>query len=331
MPKELDKDQLDEFKASGEDSEVMEPVTPAGGEIKDRRADKRGVVKDKTELDKVKDGATKKGGDQIETVATTKAPPRRADKSMKEHAESLFEGEDLSEDFKTRAATIFEAAVLERIHEEKARLEEEFTTKLEEQVEIVTKDLTEKLDHYTDYLADKWLEDNRLEVEHQVRTEMTESFIAGLRQLFEDHAIDIPDSDIDVVQEMAAEIETLQAALEEQTNETIDLKLQLEQIESSAIVEEISEGLTDSQKDRLVSLAEDITYENLDELRDKLAVIKENFFGNTNKSKKTLTENVFDDEALDEDTTEKPVFSNPAMKAYAEAISRTKKTGVNFG
>lgn len=311
--KELE--QLDEFKASGEDSFVAEPVTPAGGSNKKRSADKSQGDKAPEKLE------GEKGGDLIDTVTTKKAPARRADKGMKESVEEMFAGTDLSEDFKEKATTIFEAAVSAKLNEELALLEEEFNSKLDEQVDSAVSDLVEKVDSYLDYVVEQWMEQNELAIERGIRTEIAESFIEGLRDLFVEHNIAIPEEEVNVVADMAEELEETEAALNESINDLIETRKELEAVKAHVILEDYSKDLTETQAEKLRSLAEGISYDDSAEYDRKIALVKEQYFG----GKAVLTESNDEVDPVDisEDTNIKAV--DPTIAAYAQAISRTHR------
>lgn len=310
--KELE--QLDEFKASGEDSSVMEPVTPAGGSNKKRTADKTQGNKASQKLE----GET--GPDQM-TVAKGKAPARRADKGMKESVEEMFAGTDLSEDFKDKATTIFEAAVHAKLNEEVERLEEEFNSKLDEQVDNAVSELAEKVDTYLDYVVEQWMKDNELAIERGIRTEIAESFIEGLRDLFVEHNIAIPEEEVNVVADVAEELEAKEEALNESISELIETRKELESVKASVILEGYTKDLTETQAEKLRSLAEGISYDDSAEYDRKVALVKEQYFG----GKAVLTESTDEVDPVDisEDTNVKAV--DPTIAAYAQAISRTHR------
>jgi len=310
--KELE--QLDEFKASGEDSMVAEPVTPAGGSNKKRSADKAQGDKSGDKLD----GAT--AGDQVDTVAAKKAPARKADKGMKESVEEMFAGADLSEEFKDKATTIFEAAVTAKLNEEVALLEEEFNAKLDEQVELAVSDLVEKVDTYLDYVVEQWMEENEVAIERGIRSQVAESFIAGLKDLFVEHNINLPEEDVNVVADMAEELEETEAALNESVNELIEARKELEALKNEIILESYTKDLTETQAEKLRSLAEGVSFDDSEEYDRKVQIIKEQYFG----TKTVLAEaaDELDPIELDEETGSKKV-GDPSVVAYAEAISRT--------
>lgn len=304
-------ERLDELKASGEDSEVMEPTAVSA---KKRKADKSTA---KDAADKVSDGETKMGGDLVNDVATKKAPARKADKSMGESVEEIFEGEDLSEEFKEKATVVFEAVVNQKVEGEVARLEEQFNSQLDEQVGLATEELTKKVDAYLEYVTEQWMDENKLAIERGIRAEIAESFIAGLKELFSEHQIDVPDEEVDLVAEMAEKIEELEGELNEQINANIAFSRELDEAKKSDVIEELCKDLADTQTEKLRSLTEGLEYADLDDYRRKVVIIKENYFGKTE-----VAEEVDELDPVDEDG-KGAKYVDPQIARYAASISKT--------
>lgn len=305
---ELDVQELDEFKASGEDSEVAEPTNV--------KAKKR--IADKDQGEKAPQSvAGEKGGDLIAAASSgKKAPARKADKSVGESVAEIFEGEDLSEEFKEKAAVIFETVVNEKVSGEISRLEEEFTSKLDEQVKTVTEDLEKKLDSYMDYVVETWMKDNKLAIDRGIRADVAESFIQGLKGLFAEHNIDMPEEQIDTVAEMAEKIEDLEKKLNEQTDVSIELKKKLESAEKEDIFEQVSKDLADTQVEKLRELTAKLEYADLEDFQRKVEIVKENYF-----SKTEVTEKQDDLDTVDsQDDTR---YVDPSVARYAASISKT--------
>ena len=235
--------------------------------------------------------------------------------NVKEDVDALVEGEDLSEEFKDKAATIFEAAVKSKTREEITRIHEgmtsEFEVKLEESVEA----LTEKVDTYLNYVVEEWTKENELAIERGLKGEIAEDFISGLKQLFEDHYIDVPDEKYDVLEAQSEKI----AELEEKVNSVMEQNISLTTVKSGLVREQViseaCEDLTDTEIEKFKSLTEDVDFADEESFKAKLDTLKESYFP------KTIVEQSFDDEdggtAQDIDTTE-------AMSAYMSAISRNK-------
>lgn len=318
-------EQLDEVKATGENSMANDPVTPAGGDPKkkNRPADMSKTVD--ANADEIEDDVKTPQGTAAGEKSPAegpgegkKAPARKADKAaMKESIEEMFGGQDLSEEFKEKATIVFEAAVNAKLNEEVERLEEEFETKLNEQAEIAVNDLVEKVDSYLDYVVEKWMEENELAIDSGIRTEMAESFMNGLHDLFVEHNVDISEEKADIVSEMAEELEAKEAKLAEAIEQTIALRKELAEAHVQDAFEEISEGLTETQAEKLEKLAEGIEYDTIEDYKHKVSIIKENYFGG-----KALTESVDEVDPIEEETAETR-YVDPAVASYVEAISKS--------
>jgi len=264
------------------------------------------------------DGMDEAANDELKKLEDAKAEIEEKIKSInvKEDVDALVEGEDLSEEFKNKAATIFEAAVKSKTREEIARIHEtmtgEFEVKLEESVDT----LTEKVDTYLNYVVETWTKENELAIERGLKGEIAEDFISGLKQLFEDHYIDVPDEKYDVLEAQSEKI----AELEEKVNSVMEQNIVLSNVKSGLVREQVisesCEELTDTEIEKFKSLTEDIDFVDEESFKAKLDTLKESYFP------KTIVEQTFDDEdggtAQDIDTTE-------AMGAYMSAISRNKE------
>lgn len=205
---------------------------------------------------------------------------------LKEDVASLFEGSDLSEEFKDNATVIFEAALNSAIIEESARLEEEFEARLEEEVSTIMATMTESIEQYIDHAANQWIEENKLQVETGLRADIAESFLGGLKSLFIEHHVEVPDEAVDVVEALTDQVEQLTAKLNESQNEIITIKNDLaEQATAAAAAAEavarsealatVAEGLTDTQREKLATLSEDVTFEDIATYSEKLKSISE--------------------------------------------------------
>ena len=236
--------------------------------------------------------------------------------SVKEDVAALVEGEGLSEEFKDKAATIFEAAVKSKTREEITRINDvmtgEFEVKLEESVDA----LTEKVDTYLNYVVEEWTKENELAIERGLKGEIAEDFISGLKQLFEDHYIDVPNEKYDVLEAQSEKI----SELEEKINSVMEQNVALTQVKSKLfreqVIAEVSEDLTDTEIEKFKSLTEDVDFVSEESFRAKLDTLKESYFP------KTIVEQTFDDE---DDGTAKDIDTTGAMTAYMSAISRNKK------
>ena len=244
--------------------------------------------------------------------------------NIEDDVNALLGGEELSEDFKEKAKTIFEAALNSKIKEIQDTLEIQYEQKLNEEKEELKVSLQERVDSYLEYVAEEWMTENQLAVEHGLKTEMTESFLSGMKGLFEEHYVTIPEDKYDVLESMVEKLDDMETKLNEQIDKNIGLNKRLGESVASGILESVSDGLAATQKEKLASLAESVEFESEEKYREKLGVLKESYFARTtNESAKevakaqTLSEGV--------DSTTAPVSSG--MDAYLSALGsfKTKK------
>lgn len=240
--------------------------------------------------------------------------------AMKEDVAEMFEGDDLSEEFKDRASTIFEAAVAARANLEAVRLEEEFATKLDEAVVAVKEEITEKVDQYLDYVVEQWIEDNKLAIESSIRAQVTEDFMEGLRNLFAESYINVPDEKIDVLGELHAQIEELEGKLDESVNKQLELQSILDEATKEATFDEVSEGLAATQVEKLRTLAEGLEFGDAETYAKKLQIIKDKYFS---EKKEVTSTGVVTEEA--EEGVDRVVETRADMAHYVSAISRNVK------
>jgi len=234
-----------------------------------------------------------------------------------EHVEALLNGEgDLSEEFKTKAATVFEAAVKSKVRSEVERMEEEYKTELEEDINATKDELTEKVDTYLNYVVEEWMKENELAVERGLKGEIAEDFISGLKQLFEDHYVDVPDEKYDVLEAQSEKISELEGKINEMMEASITLKSNNAELVKEQVMSEVSSDLAETEIEKFKSLIEDVDYSNEASYREKLSTLKESYFP---KSAPVVTE------AIDDVQTgqAQDVDSSGSMAAYMSAIGRT--------
>ena len=238
---------------------------------------------------------------------------------VKEDVAALTEGEELSEEFKQKAETIFEAAVVARVKAETARIEEEFETRLNEQVEKNVEGLVEQVDGYLGYVAEQWIENNELALERGMKSEILEGFVEGLKGLFEQHYIDVPEERFDVLGDMEQKMEELEDKLNEQVKKNIEAQKVISEHQRKEILDIAKEGLTDTEVEKLVGLSEELAFDDAETFAKKIQTIRESYFTNKAKSD-TIVESVISDEPVEELTEEvkKPV--DPQMAAYMSAL-----------
>lgn len=235
-----------------------------------------------------------------------------------EDVAALVNGEDLSEEFKTKAATIFEAAVVTRVKSEISKLEEQFDAQLQEEVEAIKEGLIEKVDGYLNYVVEQWMIDNELALEYGMKNEITESFIEGMKGLFEQHYIDIPEEKYDVLGQMQEQVEAIEAKLDEQLEANVELSKELNEMHRVIAIAEASAGMTDIDADKFNTLAEELAYEDSESFSAKLQTIKENYFG---KKQSTIVESVVTNNPV---TLTEETDVSPAMARYLRAFNGVK-------
>jgi len=236
---------------------------------------------------------------------------------MSADIEAIFGDENISEEFKSKVSTIFEARVTDRINTIKEEIEAEYSSMLEEAVESIRTDLTEKVNDYLDYIVEEWMKQNEVAIEKGLRTEMVEDFIGGLRNLFAEHYIDVPAEKVDLVDELATKVESLEDKLNEEIQRGIEYKKQLTEAKKIDVVRTVCEGLTSTQVEKIKSLAESVEFSTEEEYQEKLETIRENYFpsGMKKANASQMHEQV-------EDGSEKPAIKDARMAAYASAISK---------
>jgi hypothetical protein len=243
--------------------------------------------------------------------------------SVKEDVEEMFANSDLSEEFKENAATLFEAAVHARTLVEIARLEEEYEEAFAESVEEITDELTSKLDSYLEYVTEQWMEDNEVAIESTLRNELMEEFIDGMKGLFAEHYIDVPQEKIDVIEALAEKVEILEAALDESIDENVELKRNMAEVEKDDILESLCDGLALSQVEKFKALAEGIDFDgDLETYGKKLAFVKESYF---NVKKPVVSTNIEEETFEGEVTSINSASIDPAVNRYVQAITRNVK------
>lgn len=305
--KNLDAD-LEEAKATGEDSMSADAVTGAGGTVKKRKADKA-VAAEKPHM---------------QGSSNEKTPMGTNDTGMKEGIEVLFDGEDLSEEFKEKTAAIFEAAVHERVESHKAVLEEQFAADLEEQTQIIADELVEKVDSYLDYVVAEWVSNNEVQIESNLKVEVAESLLGNIVDLVKEHNLDMDDEAIDAVKVAEEKAEEMAEKYNEAVAELIEAKKQIEEGTRTATFEDVAEGLADTQVEKLRVLSEGVSFVDADDYAKKLHIIKENYF----KPEPVATGDDLSDQLLEESNEEeepKAPSMDPQIEAYVNALARTSK------
>ena len=292
-----------ETEKDSEDKEIKEGELPAGlKKYLDKKDDKES-------------GEKKEGAHSKKEGAHSKKEEKEFD--VAEHVDALVAGDDsLSEEFKQKAATVFEAAIKSKVKEIAEEIEADYNQKFEEETSKAKDELVEKVDAYLSYVVEEWMKENELALERGIKGEIAEDFISGLKKLFEDHYIDVPDEKYNVLEDQASKIEELEKKL----NESIEKNVELSKVNGTytrqIIIDESSKELAETQKEKFSKLAEEIDYKNEEDFKTKVATIKESYFGKKDSSGE------IDDVAADSNTLNEDLSN--AMAAYSAAISKTK-------
>jgi len=292
----------DEKKEEKEEDKKKEDVK----EAEDKKDEKK---------DEVKEEAEDKKEDEKEVKKET-AKDKVKDMDMKEDVNALTEGEDLSEEFKAKAATIFESAVKAKLVEEIEKLESEYEAKVDEKVSEVKEEIVDKVDAYLNYVVEEWMKENELAIEKGLRAEITEDFIGGLKSLFESHYINVPQEKYDVIENQAAEIEKLKEEVNKTIEKNVELNQKIAESTRSDIIKDVSADLAATEADKLNGLAESIEYKDADSFRKSVETLKNSYFPKSKASDNESNEVAENNAGLD---------LSESMAAYTAAISKTKK------
>lgn len=238
---------------------------------------------------------------------------------VKEDVAALVDGEELTEEFKEKAATIFEAAVMNRVKQEVTKLDEAYEVKLAEEVEAVTEGLVEKVDGYLDYVVEQWIEQNEIALESGMKSEILENFVGGLRGLFEEHYIDIPDEKFDVLGSLDEQVQDLQSKLDEQFEANVVLSKELAGYQKEQVIASLAESMVETDKEKFYALAEELNFDSVDTFEKKAQTIRESYF--TNKATTLVVESVVTDAPV---TLTEEKFVAPQMRGYVSALNNLK-------
>ena len=299
-----DEDEILEAKEEEEDDEDMEDEAPKS------KSKKKGMMKGKKE---------EEDEDDEEEV---KEEMQMIEDQIEEDVAALLSGEDLSEEFKFKARTVFEAALNARTEQIEEAIIRQYEEQLSEEVQEIAEALTERVDAYLEYVADEWITENALAIETGLKTEMTESFLNGMKELFEDHYVTIPEDRYDVLESMVEKLDDMETKLNEQIERNVALNQRLAESATDVIFADVAEGLAISQKDKLASLAENVEFDGEGEYREKLVTLRESYFP-TYTSAPTRNRQDY----LVEETTDSVPYSAPTgvMEAYVNAFAKVSK------
>ena len=318
----LKKEGAKETDKDSEDKEIKEGEMPAG--LKKYLDKKDDAKKESTEDDKAKEkvNASYKTEDADAEKKDEKVKEEKEDKKeidVKEHVDALVAGDDsLSEEFKQKAATVFEAAIKSKVKEIAEDIQADYDKKLTEETSKSKDELVEKVDSYLAYVVEEWMKENELALERGIKGEIAEDFISGLKKLFEDHYIDVPDEKYNVLEDQSSKIEELNKKLNESIEKNVELTKENGEHKRQDIIDEASADLADTAKEKFNKLAEEVEYSNEEDFKNKVSTIKESYFG----KKVETSGNEIDDVAAGESS--QPEDLSNAMAAYTAAISKTK-------
>ena len=325
------KDVVNKGAKSGVKSGDVQPGTSlnSGDEV-EVKADQEVVAEEPAKEDEVvaEEDLKKKVEDAIteepeakeeEVVAESSEEEVAPEINVEEDVEALLQGEELSEEFQAKAKTIFEAAINSKVATIKEELEQENSKKLEEEIESKKLELTERVDSYLEYVAGEWLQENELAVEAGLKTEMTESFLEGMKSLFEEHYVSIPEDKYDVLENMVNKLDEMESKLNEQIESNVALNKRLAESKSDGILSDVAEGLAITQKEKLASLAESVEFESESNYREKLVTLRESYFPSTAPSAQR------DNNEVLSEGTESPVKNTGSMANYLSTLQRVAK------
>ena len=303
---------------------------------KDELAEKFALIQDVVELDVNELGENSE--EEVVAEAQEKILYSRKDLTPEEIELDSDEdiqaiaGEELSEEFKEKAKEIFETAVkskvVDEVNKRVAQIEEEYLQEIEESTKNFQGEMVEKVDNYLNYVVNEWMEDNKLAVERGIKSELTDDFMTGLRNLFKEHYIDVPEEKVDIVDDLFEKVEDLEKKLNEEIEKNVTLKSSLAESSKDSILNDVCEGLADTQKDKVSSLAEGVEFENEEQYKAKLEMLKESYFPQKEvvQSEDDVTETTTTTEELNEEIENVQSESRDAqMKAYLEMLGRTNK------
>lgn len=258
-------------------------------------------------------------GAAAKNAATLNMKPSHASAAMKEDLNLIFQGENLSEDFVEKTSTLFEAALNARLSVEKAALEEQFEERLNEEIGNFSEQVTDKVNSYLDYVVENWMKENEVAIESALRNELMEEFIGGLKNLFAEHYINVPEERVDVLEAMAEKVDALESKLDEAITENNQLKSVLVEEAAKKIFTDLASDLALTQQEKFASLAEGIEFDgDLETFAKKLTIIKESYFSNEASQNSSIEDETYEGEA-------DVVVSDSVINRYAQAIARTVK------
>ena len=294
------------------------PAEPMPKGMKEEEQVEGEVVEEEETTASAEDVVSEEETSEEEVVSEEEQAPE-AEYNIEEDVEALLAGEELSEDFQEKARTIFETAIKTKVAEVQEELKAQYETSLEEEVSVIKEELTDRVDAYLEYVAEEWIKDNQLAIEQGLKAEMTESFLTGMRSLFEDHYVTIPEEKYDVTTAMVEKLDEMEDKLNEQIKSNVALNQRLAESVAEAIFSEVCEGLALSQKDKLASLAENVEFDSEDNYREKLATLRNSYFPENVGAQRDTSENISESS----ESIAQPVTG--LMESYLDTLTRVSK------
>jgi hypothetical protein len=277
------------------------------------------VVAEAKDEEEEEEGGKKKGKKEEEDEEDEDEEEMEESYDIEEDVNALLAGEELSEEFQEKAKTIFEAALRTKVSEIKESLEEQYSIALAEEVEEIKSVLQERVDSYLEYVSDEWVTENSLVIEKGLKTEMTESFLHGMKSLFEEHYVTIPEEKYDVLESMVEKLDDMETKLNEQIEKNVSLNKRLAESVAEGILDQVSDGLADTQKDKLASLAESVEFESEEAYREKLETLREAYFPSRGVSPSAKTETLSEGVSVAHESV------SGSMAAYLKTLSSFSK------
>ena len=294
------------------------PADPMPSGMKEEEEVAGEVVEEEETTASAEDVVSEEETSEEEVVSEEEQAPE-AEYNIEEDVEALLAGEELSEDFQEKARTIFEAAIKTKVAEVQEELKAQYETTLEEEVSVIKEELTSRVDAYLEYVAEEWISENQLAIEQGLKAEMTESFLTGMRSLFEDHYVTIPEEKYDVTTAMVEKLDEMEDKLNEQIKSNVALNQRLAESVADVIFSEVCEGLALSQKDKLASLAENVEFDSEDNYREKLATLRNSYFPENAGAQRDNSENISESS----ESIAQPVTG--LMESYLDTLTRVSQ------
>ena len=258
--------------------------------------------------------------EEEEVVAESESEQEEEMIDVEQDIQALLEGEELSEEFQTKARTIFEAAIRTKLSEIKEQVKVSYEEKLVEEVASIKEELKDRVDSYLEYVADEWVQENKIAIEHGLKSEMTESFLEGMRGLFEEHYVTIPEEKYDVIESMVDKLDEMEDKLNEQIEKNVALNKRLSESTADVIFADVTEGLAQTQRDKLASLIENVEFESEESYREKISTLRKSYFPDNAGVQRDNSENL-----TEGNQAEVPASVSSTMEAYLKTLGRVSK------